>query len=244
MIARLNSDSPEIEYEIIPPNKNGLSSVSSVQTISENKYKILLPMSVGFRINENPYYEVHIYFPGYYKIKDGEEYKTDDSEAKYNENINYYDPQTNDLMKFHFPEFPSDIDIYAWLDGKFQKVGLNDIQIGPGKHLPKLYVLLSNFEINYYSYEDDNTINENITKKPVSIYYNKDGLSKEQRVHSNNIIPNEIKVIQDGNSGYQYENNKIFYKINIDETKFEELKNEKECPLYFLENNRYINGKY
>ena len=26
---------------------------------------------------------------------------------------------------------------------------------------------------------DDNTINENIIKKPVSIYYNKDGLLKE-----------------------------------------------------------------
>lgn len=241
MIAKLNSDSPEIEYEIIPPNKNGLSSVSSVQAISENKYKILLPMSVGFRINENPYYEVHIYFPGYYEIKNGEEYEV--YHGSYNENINYYDPQTKKLMKFHFTEFPkpSDIDIYAWLDGKFQKVGSNDIQIGPGIHLPKLYVLLSDFEINYYSYEDDNTINENIIKKPVSIYYNKDGLLKEQRVHSNNIIPNEIKVIQDGNSGYQYENNKVFYKINIDEAKFEELKNEKECPLYFLENNRYIN---
>lgn len=239
MIARLNSDSPEIEYEIIPPNKNGLSSVSSVQTISENKYKILLPMSVGFRINDNPYYEIHIYFPGYYEIKNGEKYEV--YHGSYNENINYYDPQTKKLMKFHFTSFPNDIDIYAWLDGKFQKVRSNDIQIGPGIHLPKLYVLLSDFEINYYSYEDDNTINENIIKKPVSIYYNKDGLLKEQRVHSNNIIQNEIKVIQDGNSGYQYENNKVFYKINIDENKFEELKNEKESPLYFLENNRYIN---
>ena len=240
MIARLNSDSPEIEYEIIPPNKNGLSSVSSVQAMSENKYKILLPMSVGFRINENPYYEVHIYFPGYYKIKDGEEYKVD-SGVSYNENINYYNPQTNELMKFHFTSFPSDIDIYMWLDGKFQKIGLDDIQIEPGINLPELYILLSDFEINYYSYEDDNTINENKTKKPVSIYYNKDGLLKEQRVHSNNIIQNEIKVIQDGNSGYQYENNKVFYKINIDENKFNELKNKEECPLYFLENNRYIN---
>ena len=241
MIAKLNSDSPEIEYEIIPPNKNGLSSVSSVQTISENKYKILLPMSVGFRINENPYYEIYIYFPGYYEIKNGEKYEV--YHESYNENINYYDPQTKKLMKFHFTEFPdpSDIDIYAWLDGKFQKVGSNDIQIGPGIHLPKLYVLLSDFEINYYSYEDDNTINKNIIKKPVSIYYNKDGLLKEQRVHSNNIIPNEIKVVQDGNSGYQYENNKVFYKINIDEAKFDELKIKEESPLYFLENNRYIN---
>ena len=75
-------------------------------------------MSVGFRINENPYYEVHIYFPGYYKIKDGEEYKIDYG-VSYNENINYYNPQTNELMKFHFTSFPSDIDIYMWLDGKF-----------------------------------------------------------------------------------------------------------------------------
>ena len=74
-------------------------------------------MSVGFRINENPYYEVHIYFPEYYEIKNGEEYKI--YHGSYNENINYYDPQTKKLMKFHFTSFPNDIDIYASINDKF-----------------------------------------------------------------------------------------------------------------------------